>query len=184
MIRNWYAVYTRPQKERKVAAQLTKKGIENYCPVIHTINTKGNDKKLIFEPLFNSYVFVFANDQDFALIKSVPDVINVIYWKSKPAVINHAEIEAVKHLTSNYTNIRLEKSVVNQDAPVQRIEEPLIAFNENSVSVKYKSVKINLPSLGYTMIAERANQPKEKVVYEEAGKLGFFPKTFNSLFFN
>ncbi|MBL0356561.1 MAG: hypothetical protein IPP72_06535 [Chitinophagaceae bacterium] len=34
MTRNWYAVYTRPYKEKKVASILSRKGIENYCPVI------------------------------------------------------------------------------------------------------------------------------------------------------
>ena len=31
MKKNWYAVYTKAQCEKKVAALLTKKKIENYC---------------------------------------------------------------------------------------------------------------------------------------------------------
>ncbi|RYZ19047.1 MAG: antitermination protein NusG, partial [Chitinophagaceae bacterium] len=29
----WYAIYTKPRWEKKVAELLTRKGIENYCPL-------------------------------------------------------------------------------------------------------------------------------------------------------
>jgi hypothetical protein len=117
------------------------------------------------------------------MLKTVSWIINLIYWRSKPAVISNKEIDIIKKLTANYSNIRIEKSFVDQNAAVSILDEPTIAYNENSVSVKYKSIKVNLPSLGYTMIAERIKQ-KEKAVYHETSLLASFPRRINAFFFN
>lgn len=183
MIRNWYAVYTSPNKEKKVSSILTKKGIECFCPVISVEALRSANKKSLLQPLFNSFVFVQVAEAEIPMLKTVSWIINLIYWRSKPAVISNKEIDIIKKLTANYSNIRLEKSFVDQNAAVSILDEPTIAYNENSVSVKYKSIKVNLPSLGYTMIAERIKQ-KEKAVYHETSLLASFPRRINAFFFN
>jgi transcription antitermination factor NusG len=183
MTRNWYAVYTRPLKERKVASILSKKGIENYCPVI-AVEPKLTSKKQLLLPLFNSFVFVCVAEKEIASLLAVPGIINVVFWRSKPAVISHREIDIVKKLTNNYSNIRLEKSFVDINATVTILDEPLIAYNENTVSVKYKSIKVNLPSLGYTMIAERIKQKEKTDDYQQPGLIASFPRRINAFFFN
>ncbi len=183
MTHNWYAVYTKPLKERKVSSMLNKKGIESYCPVISSWATKSNNRKPVFETLFNSYVFVYVAESVVASLRFIPGVINVIYWKAKPAIINKEEIDIVKQLTANYSNIRLEKSFVDVGGTVKVIDEPAIAYNENTVSVKYNTVKVNLPSLGFTMIAERMKK-KEELVFEERNTLTSFPQKLNALLFN
>jgi len=62
--KNWYAVYTRPKWEKKVAELLSRKRIENYCPLHKSIKQWSDRKKTIFEPLFNSYVFVHVDETD------------------------------------------------------------------------------------------------------------------------
>jgi transcription antitermination factor NusG len=183
MASNWYAVYTQSHKERKVSSLLTKKGIENFCPVTCSAESKSNSRKPVFEALFNSYVFVYITEAEVSSLRLIPGVINVIYWKSKPAVINKEEIDLVKQLTTNYSNIRLEKSFVDVSSVIKIIDEPQIAFNENTVSVKYNRVKVNLPSLGFIMIAERMKK-KEEAVYQQPGLFSSFPQKINALFFN
>ena len=55
------------------------------------------------------------------------------------------------------------------------------------LTLKYQSLKINLPTLGYNMMAERT-KPLEEFIFQETKAqenfLNFFPKKFNSLFFN
>lgn len=183
MIRNWYAVYTRPNKEKKVSSILAKKGIENYCPVISVDHNKTSNKRPLLQPLFNSFVFVQVSESEVGLLKTIPWIINLIYWRSKPAVISNREIDIIKSLTANYGNIKLEKSLVDVNGAVSILDEPTIAYNENTVSVKYNSVKVNLPSLGYTMTAERMKQ-KEKTSYQQPGLLASFPRRINAFFFN
>jgi transcription antitermination factor NusG len=187
MTRHWYAVYTRPQKEKKVSALLTKKGIENFCPIVKTSDLKSAIKREEFQPLFNSYVFVNLQESELLTIKNIPGVVSIIYWKSKPAVINDKEIEILKQLTATYSTIKLEKTAVDMDGVAKLIGEPLVAYKENSVSLKYQSLKINLPTLGYNMIAERS-KPTEEGVYQQSlsrqsSLLSFLPKRLNALLF-
>jgi transcription antitermination factor NusG len=183
MILNWYAVYTRPNKEKRVTSFLGKKGIECFCPLISADLNKSLNKKLLTQPLFNSFVFVQISEAEIPMLKTVPSIINLIYWRSKPAVISDREIDVIKKLTANYSNIRLEKSMVDINAAITILDEPTIAYNENTVSVKYNSIKVNLPSLGYTMIAERIKE-KSKSVYRETSLLASFPRRINAFFFN
>jgi transcription antitermination factor NusG len=187
MTRHWYAVYTRPLKERKVAALLTKKGIENFCPFVQTNDPKSTVKKEEFQPLFNAYVFVFMHEYEVKSLLNLPGIVSIIYWKAKPAIINTQEIDILKQLTATYSSIKLEKTPVNMDGVANLVGEPLIAFKENSMSLKYQSVKINLPTLGYNMIAERS-RPSEVNGYQQStarssSLLSFLPKRLNALLF-
>jgi len=183
MISNWYAVYTIPGRERKVASLLTRKGIKNYFPVNNIISLSANNKKTSKEALFDSYVFVCIAESQLRSLKNVPGLLNFLYWRSKPAIINREEIEAVRQLTSAYHNIKVEKSSVDIDDTVRIIDEPIISFNENSASVRFQTLKIVLPSLGYTMIAERDKYNEEKL-QKELVFPGNIPRRLNSFFSN
>lgn len=183
MLRNWYAVYTKPQKEKVVSTALSRKGFESFCPLINALKARAN-KKAVIEPLFLSHVFVYLSESDISVVKSIPGVVNILYWKSKPAVIKSVEIDTIKHFIAKYDNIRLIKSTVNQEESIKLQDDPLISFNENTLSVRYQTVKVNLSSLGYIIIAERRVLAEEPVVFEEAGLFRTFPKKLNSFFFN
>lgn len=177
MTRNWYAVYTQPQKEEKVTSALLRKGIESFCPIVKTNTAKLNIKKDFFQPLFSCYVFVFVQENELESLKKVPGILNIIHWKSKPAIINEMEIDILKQLTANYSCIKLEKTIVDINGSVRLIGEPAVAYKENSVSLKYQSLKINLPTLGYNMVAERT-KPLEEFIFSKVKN----PRKFSRLF--
>jgi transcription antitermination factor NusG len=183
MLRNWYAVYTKPEKEKIVLSAFAKKGIESFCPLINTIKGKSNNRKAVFQPLFISYVFVYLDESEILTLKSIPGVINILYWKSKPAIINVEEIDAVRYFTVNYSNIKLIKSAVNINEKISIQDAPVFSFNEKAVSVKYQTVKVYLPSLGYTLIAER-RAVEDEPVYQGSNSFRTFPGRLNSFFFN
>ncbi|HZZ75628.1 MAG TPA: transcription termination/antitermination NusG family protein, partial [Puia sp.] len=56
--KKWYAVYTKPHCEKKVADLLTRKGIENYYPQNNVLKHWSDRKKIVHAPLFSSFVFV------------------------------------------------------------------------------------------------------------------------------
>jgi transcription antitermination factor NusG len=183
MTRNWYAVYTRPQREKKVVAILGKKGIKNYLPINSIVSTNGSIKKNYKEVLISSFVFVYINDAEIALVKDIPGIVNFLYWMSKPAIIKQEEIEAIKQLTSFYHNIKMEKTSVNLNDSVRIIDEPVIYFKEKSASVKFQTLKMVMPSMGFTMIAER-DKAHELVLKQELAQSGLFPKSLSSFFTN
>ena len=153
MQKNWYVVYTRPQCEKKIATLLTKKKIENFIPLVCIETQNARRNKVTYKPLFQSYVFVYATEHDAMMLKQTDGVINLLYWLGRPAVINEAEINAIREFTSDYQNIDLERLTVNTSMLERSIYRSSYEIEGNLVAIKNKTIKINLPSLGYAMIA-------------------------------
>jgi transcription antitermination factor NusG len=163
MKRNWYAVYTKSHYEKKVASLLSKKGIQNYYAV-NKVNSKSlSSKKMVMQPLFNSVVFVHVTEAEMLTLKKIPGVINFVYWISKPAIFQNDEIAAVQQFTSVYQNIRLEKCAVNVTDMIRITDDPVISFKDNAATIRFQTLKIKLPSLGYTMVAEREKSANERI---------------------
>ncbi|MGM8362818.1 UpxY family transcription antiterminator [Flavobacterium sp. ARAG 55.4] len=93
---NWYVVYTKPKWEKKVAEQLTQKGIECYCPLVTQVRQWTDRKKKVQVPLFNSYVFVHLDEADRNLVFQVTGVVRYLFWLGKPAVVLDQEINTIK----------------------------------------------------------------------------------------
>ncbi len=152
--KKWYAVYTKPRCEKKVADLLVKKGIENYCPLNKVQKQWSDRKKIILEPLFTSYVFVRIGANEQLTVRKTNGILNFVYWLSKPAIIKDDEIDTIKRFLNDYSYIRLEKVTVNLKDTVRIITGPFMEQEGQVISIKSKSVKIILPSLGYWMQAE------------------------------
>jgi transcription antitermination factor NusG len=106
--KNWYAIYTRPRWEKKVAAALTLKQINNYCPVNTVLKQWSDRKKLVEEPLFSSYVFVRVAQDEMLKVIQTEGVLNFVRWLNKPAVIKNAEIELIRKYLAEYQYVRVE----------------------------------------------------------------------------
>lgn len=150
----WYAVYTKPRWEKKVAELLVKAKIENYCPLNLVVRQWSDRKKKVYEPLFTSYVFVRAYEKQHNYLRQVSGIVNLVYWLNKPAVIRDKEIEIIKDFLNEYKTVRLEKTMVNLNDTVRVLSGPLMEREGNVVAIKNNTIKIILPSLGYLMTAE------------------------------
>jgi transcription termination/antitermination protein NusG len=149
--KQWYVLYTKAGCEKKVSNLLTRKNIVNYYPVKRLWN---NRKKVVLEPLFNSYVFVQIAEQDLLSTRTFDGIINFGYWLGKPAVIRDEEIEIMKRFMNEYSNVKLEKIPFNLTGTARAVGVPFIEQKGHVISVKNNTVKIVLPSLGYMMVAE------------------------------
>ena len=87
MKKNWYAIHTKLHCEKKVAALLAKKKIENYYPINRIVSSTSTRKKTVYEPLMSSFIFVHITDDEMFAIKKTNFVINFVYWMQKPAII-------------------------------------------------------------------------------------------------
>jgi len=156
MIENkrWFAVYTKPRWEKKVADLLVKHNVMTYCPLNRVIKQWSDRKKLVYEPLFTCYVFVQVGNSEMPKVKSINGIINFVCWLGKPAMIKDEEIEIIRQFLNEHTNVQLEKAKVNVN-DIVRITNGVLMQSEGSVvSIFGKRVKIYLPTLGYTMVAE------------------------------
>lgn len=154
MQKNWYIVYTKAKCEKKVSSLLTKKKIENFCPLNCRQIQQFRKSKAIYEPLFNSYVFVYINENETCLLKQIENVLNIVYWKGEPAIIQDEEINEIKEFIADHRNIKLEKSSVSLTEETSIVNRPNYSVEGHIVMIKNKYIKVNLPSLGFTMVAE------------------------------
>lgn len=167
MKKKWCVIYTKTNYENKVAALLTKRKIENYCPINRIIYYTGDKKKILFEPLFSSYVFVYITDAEMALIRNIASVINFVYWMGNPAVIKNVEIDSIQHFASQHSNINLSKIGINNNGLMEMISQPSIVDNYQSYapSVNTPHNKLLLPSMGCMMTAEIEKSSSNVSVY-------------------
>jgi transcription antitermination factor NusG len=158
--KKWYAVHTKPRFEKRVTEILTRKKIENYCPINKVLLQWSDRKKLIGEPLFPYFVFIKITECELLSLRQIDGVINFVYWLGKPAIIRDSEIDAIRQFVEEYSNIKLEKTQVNINEPEQIDSEAY----EKVIALKNKSVRVELPSLGYTMVADPETTDADVVV--------------------
>jgi transcription antitermination factor NusG len=152
--KQWYAVYTKPRWEKKVAELLDRKRIENYCPLNKELRRWSDRVKTVYQPLFTSYVFVHASEAEQLQIRQTEGVLNFVYWLGTPAIVKDEEIDAIKSFLEHHRNIRLEKIQVNVSDKVRILSGPLVMREGDVLEVNNRTVKLFLPSLGYAMTAE------------------------------
>lgn len=171
-LKKWYAVYTKPRWEKKVADLLSRKDIENYCPVNKVTRQWSDRKKIVLEPLFTSYVFVCLDEKEQMMARNTNGVINFVYWLNKPAVIKNEDIETIKRFLNDFDRVELEKISIKTNDTVRITSGALMEQKGLVVSVKNTSVKIHLQSLGYIMYAEVKKSDVELVTT----KLSLYPQ--------
>ena len=155
---SWYAVYTRPRCEKKVSDLLARKGIEHYCPLNRVVKQWSDRKKTVHEPLFTSYVFIRIKEEEQLAVKQTHGVINLVHWLGKPAVIREEEIDAIKRFLNDHDNVQLERTDVNVNDRVRILTGPFIDQQGKVLEITNKLVKVQLPSLGFVLVAQVARE--------------------------
>jgi transcription antitermination factor NusG len=151
---SWYALYTRPCQERKVAQQLMLRNIEHYCPLKKVLRQWSDRKKIIFKPLFTSYVFVRLKSSGITWVRDMDGVVNFVQFNQKPAVIKDEEIETIRRFLKEHKQVSVEMIEFGVKDKVEVIGGPFMSMMGDVVEVLHKTVKVLLPSLGYQLVAE------------------------------
>jgi len=162
----WYAVYTKPRWEKKVADLLATRKIENYCPLNRVQRQWSDRKKMVLEPLFKSYVFVRIEEDGQLPVRQTEGVLNFVTWLGKLAVIRDEEIEVIKRFLNEHSNVKVETVPVSLNDKVRIISGPLMMREGNVLEIKHKTVKVLLPSLGFTLVAEIEKGNVEKALLQ------------------
>jgi len=154
MQKNWYIIYTKAKREKKVASLFTKKKIENFIPLNSKQVISGRKRKMVQLPLFESYLFANIQEHEINKIKMIDGVVSLAYWKQKPAIIRKEEIEVIREFTIDHQNITLEKTRVNVNDVAKVIDGSRYSIEGNILTVKNTTVKVNLPSIGFALVAK------------------------------
>jgi transcription antitermination factor NusG len=163
MQKNWYIIYTKPKAEKKVSKALKRKKIEYYVPMNSRTVLQSTRTKIHKEPLFQNYLFAHLSKEEFSVIASLNTIINFVYWKREPVVVTEDDLSHIKNFTTNYTDIKVEKTEVNLKETAKVIDGSHSYFSGNALIIRNSSVKINFPTIGFSIFAEiESNKMPEK----------------------
>jgi transcription antitermination factor NusG len=136
-----------------VAAFLSEKNICNYCPLNKTLKQWSDRKKIVFEPLFKSYVFVRVTDQEKWNVMDIPGVLNYVYWLGKPAQIKDEEIELIRNFLNEHKDVIVEKREIVLNQTIRIVKGSFINHVGRVYEIQGNRVKVVIESLGLALIA-------------------------------
>ena len=151
-VKKWHVIYTKSKWEKKVDELLMQNGFESWCPVKMEERRWTDRKKIIYTPLFRSYVFVKVSKEDYTKILSTNGVVNFLYFEKKPAIIRDSEIQEIRKYLGLSTDTLIHiidmanlspqtKVSINQGLFMGRRGE-VIKANKNTVFVRIESLKM------------------------------------------
>lgn len=154
---SWYAVHTRSNFEKRVAAELLVKGVESYLPVVRERHQWKDRKKLIETPAFRGYVFVrcasLALEQ--LTILNTAGAVRILGHGGVPERIPDEEIDAIRVLVNsgmpltNHAFLQEGNTVFVKSGPLKGVYGVLLTVKNTrrlvvSVSLLSQSVAAEL----------------------------------------
>ena len=147
MEKKWFVVYTRQQKELKVAQQLSAMGITNYCPTITLLKQYSDRKKKVNKPLLSSYVMVELEENQRNKVFSCSGIVRYLFYLGRPAIIPTFEINLMQnHLNGVYNDIEVTTLSVGDSHTIT--QGPFSGVSGKVVETNNTKVKLELASLG------------------------------------
>ena len=158
---NWYALYTKPRKEQKVAQQLENLGFTIYLPLKTEIKQWSDRKKKVVSPLFSSYVFIQIEDSKRQEVFIIDGVLNYVFWLGKPAIIRDEEMELMRReIEQPNSEVFIETLQRGQEIQLQEgVFKGLLAMVEHISSQK---IHLFLPSLGIKLVISSPQPPPKE----------------------
>lgn len=149
----WYVVYTRPRWEKKVAATLSEKGIENYCPLNRVMKKWSDRYKIVLEPLFKGYVFVRVPQQQKWDIKKIEGIINYVYWLGRPALVKESEITTIKKFLQEFSDVAVVERQLGVNTRVLIKQGIMMDYHGIIVEVAGSRARVKIDSMGIQLVA-------------------------------
>jgi transcriptional antiterminator RfaH len=152
MERKWFAIYTRPRWEKKVADILEEKCIEHYLPLVKTLKRWSDRKKWVQEPLFKSYLFVHVNNQEYLRAIQTPGAVKYITFERKAVAIPPVQIQAIRtfidsgeELVTDSPEMKIGDRVRVTRGSLAGLEGTLVEFqNKHRVRIMIEGIRQSL----------------------------------------
>jgi len=93
---NWYALYTSPRHEKRVAQQFERRLIPCFLPLYRSVRRWKDRCKELELALFPGYVFVRIAPRNKLQVLKVPGVVKLVMFNGQPSALLEAEIESLR----------------------------------------------------------------------------------------
>ena len=148
----WYPIYTRSRFEKKTQLELEKKQITTYLPLKKILKQWSDRKKIVEEPLLKSYLFVYISIKEYNEVLLTPGFSRFIYFSGKIASIPEKQIQDLRLLLANSTDLELIEYNISPGEKVLIKAGPFKGITAELVSLKSKkSLILRLEHIGYSI---------------------------------
>ena len=152
---HWYALYTKPRKEQKVAQQLEQLGFTVYLPLKTEIRQWSDRKKKVVVPLFSSYVFIQIEESKRADVFIIDGILNYVFWLNKPALIRDDEMELMRR-TIDQPNNEVFVAALQQGEMVELQQGFFKGQQARIEQISNTKAHLYLPSLGIKLVIAKS----------------------------
>ena len=163
---HWYAVYTRPRWEKKVASLLEEYGYEQYCPLNKVSRQWSDRKKVVLEPLFKGYVFVKIEEDKKWELMNVNGIVNYVHWLGKPAKIRDNEIETIRKFLHEFSDVEVTENTLSTNSVVRIKQGLLMNYKGIILEVHGNKAKVKIESMGIQLSAVFDKKNLERLAFD------------------
>jgi len=148
----WYPVYTHSRAEKKAYEELNKKAILAYLPLKKTVKQWSDRKKIVEEPLINSYLFAYISAKEYAEVLMTNGIARFIYFSGKIASIPDQQINDLKLLLATDADLEIIDYDIKPGERVLIKAGPFKGVIAELVSVQNKQrIILRLQNMGYSI---------------------------------
>jgi len=152
---DWYALYTCPRHEKRVAKQIDERRIPAFLPVYRTVRRWKDRRKELDLVLFPGYVFVQMTMRHRLQVLQLPGVVRLVTFNGRPAALPADEIDALRNRLSGFPGVqphpylRVGRKVRVRSGPLQGLEGILVRRKERcrivlSINLIMRSVAVEV----------------------------------------
>ncbi|MBE0648314.1 MAG: UpxY family transcription antiterminator [Bacteroidales bacterium] len=131
----WWALYSKPRHEKKLADLLNERGIEAYTPVRKVLKQWSDRKKWVEEPLIRSYTFVRAEEQYYFDALNTHGAVRYVWFSGKAATIPNRQINILKAIVGSDLEVDTITTSLKPGSMVKVMAGPLIGTVGELVSI-------------------------------------------------
>lgn len=162
-IPNWYALYTKPRWEKKVASVLEINGFDIYCPVAKQLRQWSDRKKVVLEPVFRGYVFIYVDKNKLWDAVKFSGILSVVKHLGKPAIIREEEIDTIRKFLNEFENVEVRNIAIDENAKVRIKQGVLMNYEGIVLEVFGNTATVKINSLGLQLTAQFDKKNLEKI---------------------
>lgn len=162
----WYLIYTKPRHEKKVFNYLAKNNIVSFLPTQKVLSTWHDRKKIIDQPLFPSYIFVYLKDMhSYYAAMNAEGALYYVRTGKEISRVSQSTIDNIKLITNTVRDIEISEEhfvegqrLVIKHGALTGLSCEIIQVERNQkllvrVDLLQRNILLSLPSEYLTVVA-------------------------------
>jgi transcription antitermination factor NusG len=148
--KQWYVIRTKTLVEKKVFANLLKKELTVFLPLVKTVRQWSDRKKTLHVPLIPGVLFINCYEIELKLLFNEPYVFGVLQYLKRPAIVKEQEIHNLTILINGSVDdeIALLNERLKPGDLVEVIKGPFKGLQGESIEINGKHrIKVRIDAL-------------------------------------